>query len=162
MSDYKIKIKIKPGELSKRFERDIKSCKKGAIKGLRVAAEKGLELLKERTPEDEGTMKAAWRIDGSGMKLMIKNDAPYADIVNSGARQHGVSEEGQQLILDWIHRHDPSLTDAQANNMLWGIMIKLKSQGYEGHHMVEATADQREELLYNCIGEYIAKELDSN
>lgn len=86
-------------------------------RGIRAGAARGRAELVRRTPKDQGHMKAAWRDTGASVAATdtaspvaeVYNDAPYAGIVEAGARPHAVSEEGKQAILEWVKRHLPEL-----------------------------------------------------
>lgn len=75
--------------------------------GLREGAERGRTLVKRKTPVDLGTMRNAWLVKEQPYGASLDNSAPYAGIIEAGARPHGVSEEGQAAIRDWVIRNVP-------------------------------------------------------
>lgn len=82
------------------------------VKGAAAAARRGRAHLVRKTPKDQGQLKAGWRDSATGVSrgsnsllAEITNDAPYAGVVEMGARPHPVSEEGQQAIREWVRRH---------------------------------------------------------
>lgn len=80
-------------------------------RGVRNSARRGRAHLVRVTPKDSGLLKASWKDTTTGpgatstTVAMVYNDAPYAGIVEAGARPHPVSEEGQLAIYEWVKRH---------------------------------------------------------
>jgi len=130
--------------------------------GIRAGAQRGMTHLKRITPKDEGQLKAAWRLvvwDNKDVSLL--NDAPYAGVMEAGARAHPVSDEGRRAIEEWAQRHlkrkdtrkrkprakkeaDPSAAakapkgqtekgvSEEAKAMANAIIWRIRTQGYPG------------------------------
>jgi hypothetical protein len=105
------RIKLAPhelaGELKARAQKTPDVLRRAAV----LAAHRGRSIMVRRTPTDRGQMKNAWRVrrlgDIATKKEMVDlvNDAPYAGIVEMGARPHSVSREGWDAIYGWVYRH---------------------------------------------------------
>lgn len=96
-------------EILKRTREEMRGA---VLLGARNGARGGRALLVRKTPKDMGLLKASWRDTasrpGSATRAVvaeIHNDAPYAGIVEMGARPHPVSEAGQLAIFEWVKRH---------------------------------------------------------
>lgn len=74
-------------------------------RGLVRAAYRGQALLRKRTPTDQGMLKNSWAVREWGNSLEVQNSAPYAGIIEAGARPHPVSLAGQMAIYWWVVRH---------------------------------------------------------
>lgn len=104
-------IPISMKDLPKELQRREKSLRAAARRGARIAAKRGKSHLMHATPVDNGDMKSAWKVvnrpGGAGLSEMsvIENTAPYAGVVERGARPHAVSEAGQLAIYEWVKRH---------------------------------------------------------
>lgn len=111
--------------------------------------------------------KAAWKDNAeqskgparAGMVASVTNDAPYAGVIERGARPHGVSEEGQRAIYEWVRRHfrftttvkrganagkqskpksvtGEAFEDPFLSEVTFGIVMKLKREGQKGRFIV--------------------------
>lgn len=87
---------------------EIKRAAQRAISdGAVAAAKRGRGHLARQTPIDQRDMKRAWAAFGPVTKEIlarIENDAPHAGVIERGARPHGVSEEGEERIRQWVRR----------------------------------------------------------
>jgi hypothetical protein len=105
----------------------------GLRRGLRMGARGGRAVLVRRTPKDRGQLKAGWRSktfpEGKREVARVTNDAPYAGVVELGARPHQVSLEGRVAIAGWVRRHFPQLSDAEAWSFAHNIAAKLAAEG---------------------------------
>ena len=93
-----------PGLLERHGKRSMDAVRKG----LRSAARRSQALLVHRTPRDRGSAAAGWRNSahaGTGdVVAYCLNTCPYIGILESGARPHAVSKEGQEAIYQWVLR----------------------------------------------------------
>jgi Bacteriophage HK97-gp10, putative tail-component len=65
------------------------------------AANRGMGILVRRTPADTGHMRRAWRVKPLKNGARIENTAPYAGVVEFGARPHYPPWEP---IIRWVAR----------------------------------------------------------
>jgi hypothetical protein len=93
-------VKVTPGRLGAFLKANALRQHKAFEQGVKTAKLRGVALLKQRTPVDTGVMKSAW----ASTKFGIENDAPYAGIIERGARPHKVSREGREAIRKWVLR----------------------------------------------------------
>lgn len=116
-----------------------------ARKAIRVAAVGAAHRFKARlvarTDElgitDTGIFKNAWRVaTGIGNALAeVYNDAPYAGILELGARPHKVSAEAREAIKRWAMRK-LQLEEAEAEHAAWAIAKKIEAEGVKPHYIV--------------------------
>lgn len=132
-----------PAELKARLEKTPKVMQGALI----VAAQRSKTLMVRRTPTDRGQMRNAWKVRKGTAKLgaELVNDAPYAGIMELGARPHKVSREGWEAIYEWARRHTfftvgdgkkrrsgSEEYDPVAEAMAWGVVKMLEKHGYPG------------------------------
>lgn len=99
-------IKVPPGQLGVFLKRQAKKFGDNVERGVRLGAERGRKLLRDKTPVYDGLMRAAWKVSAipQGKGTLLSNDAPYAGVIEGGARPHGVSPEGKALIREWVRK----------------------------------------------------------
>jgi hypothetical protein len=136
-----------------------KEIREGIGRGIRNGVRRGRALLVIRTPKDTGMLKASWRdnthrADAAMGRVAaeIFNEAPYAGIVESGARPHPVSAEGVAAITRWAQRHFPTFTPAEINRIVTGIVYKLRTHGQKATYFVR---DSRQEIIQGLRAEII-------
>lgn len=153
MSRAPIDIGRLPEELAKR-ERAIKE---GILRGIRNGVRRGRAMLVLRTPKDMGLAKASWydsSVGGpsTGTVAEIWNSAPYAGILEEGARPHGVSAEGRLAIYEWARRHFPDEDDAGLKRITHAICHKLATRGQRPTYFVR---EARPALVEAAVEEII-------
>lgn len=119
---------------------DIEARTRAVRDGLLVAAELAVGHLISQTPVDNGQLKDAWSVVKKGHTdlggLQIVNDAPYAGVIEGGARPHPVSDEGWEAIKRWVLSHFPGMTDEEAGQFAQAITNKIAVHGQEPTHFV--------------------------
>ena len=84
-------------------------------------------------------MKAAWQTielnDGNGLAQLI-NTAPYAWIVEEGARPHPVSQAGREAISLWVRRQMLVNDPEEVQRIVEAIVNKLQHHGQKGTFFV--------------------------
>lgn len=96
-------VSLRPDQVSAAIRRTVAPAL--VRKGMVRAAYRGQALLRKRTPTDQGMMKNSWTVREWGGTCELINTAPYAGIIEAGARPHPVSIEGQMAIYWWVVRH---------------------------------------------------------
>ena len=147
-------IQIKPSEVGAVLAAIARRVPVHVERGLRVAAERGMTHLRERSPVGvAGAYRAAWTVQRELHGWAIENDAPYAGIIERGARPHKVSEEGWNSIYLWVlrvlkgglvdkqkERKDRGLkrkTQAElAAEITWAIVKKIEKHGQRPRWLV--------------------------
>lgn len=160
MSRSPISIGDLPGELQRRE----KAIRAAIGRGIRNGVRRGRVLLVHRTPKDTGLLKASWR-DTTARSLdtvvtEIFNTAPYAGIVEEGARPHGVSPEGRQALMDWAVRHFPGRALKDLEGIVWAICAKLKREGQQPTYFVRNSRVELARLLVDEIVRALSKVAD--
>jgi hypothetical protein len=102
-----IKIDIK--ELGRELRARGRAVQRAIEKGMVVGAARGrthlVELSDEHGITDRGLYKNAWKRHSRGRgRVDLHNQAPYAGIIEVGARPHPVSNEGLFAIAAWVER----------------------------------------------------------
>lgn len=98
-------ISIKPGQLGATIRKGAVANQKAVQQGVAVAAQRTVAHLKRISPVYDGLFKNAWKVITSGrLGAFITNDAPYAGVIEAGARPHGVSAEGREAIREWVRK----------------------------------------------------------
>lgn len=157
MARIQIKVEDLPAALTKH-----RKSIEGAIKtGLATSAHKARSRLVMKTPVDTGRMKNAWKVrKRQGTKRFpnyeVTNDAPYAGIIEKGARPHGVSKEGQASIRLWVRRHFPAADEKEVDGITMGIVMKLMKKGQKPTHFVKNQLKHIENDLYEEINRALA------
>lgn len=103
------RVETTPRQLAGEAFRRLPAAVLAAIhRGAENGARRGLAHVKSKTPVDNGQLRAAWKVrggDGARRLASLENDAPYAGIVELGARPHPVSRAGIIAIWEWVYRH---------------------------------------------------------
>lgn len=101
---------IRPDQLAAALRGEAKGVLQSIRRGAKLAAHRGRAHLIAETDRkgvtDRGQYKNSFRVlpgTGTTMATLI-NDAPYAGIIELGARPHPVSQEGLQAIAEWVKR----------------------------------------------------------
>ncbi len=153
---------IKPGELGGLIRSQQKGTLEAIREGSEIAAARVVAYLKTISPVYDGVFKNAWQVMSATAKGLagVSNSAPYAGIIEAGARPHGVSQEGVEAIREWVRKtvtvvatapskqhpqggakalsHDDA-NDAFAwwvDEITWAIVKKLKEKGQKGRWLV--------------------------
>lgn len=175
-------IPVTPKELPKELRARMKLTPKVLLQGLRLGAERSRTYIVRRTPRDTGRLRNSWAVRtvrrGPLLKRRIElyNDAPYAGIVEKGARPHGVSKEGQEAIRMWVRRHfritswsQPGRSggrtatgtkmrkqsDAFLDSMVFLIVRKLREKGQEPTYFVRDAMPKIERMTKLEVDRYI-------
>jgi hypothetical protein len=161
MSRAPLDIKDLPGELARRE----KEVKRAIARGIRNGTRRGRAVLVMRTPKDTGLLKASWRDStvGSGARGVVTeifNTAPYAGIVEEGARPHAVSAEGRQAILEWARRHFPGKTEQELEGITFAICRKLREHGQEPTYFIRNARPELARVMVEEIVRAVQKVAD--
>lgn len=101
-------IALEPNQLKPTLRRHAKATLKAVQRGIIRGAFAGERVLVKATPVDQGEMRRAWHVRKTGRKnqpAVLINDAPYAGIIERGARPHKVGFAGWEQIYSWVYRH---------------------------------------------------------
>lgn len=172
-------IVVDAKDIGKVLAKDDKTRRRAMHVGLRRAAHRGRGLLVQRAKErgkiDRGQYRAAFRVvreEGvraldkrQGATYTILNDAPYAGVIELGARPHKVSEAGREAIREWVRRKVFGFSASEADEnaivdqMTMGIVKKLEFKGQKGTFIVSdslpALRDIVDEEISRAISERI-------
>jgi hypothetical protein len=101
----------------------IEAVERGAFSGAQAAR----TLLVGVTPTNLGQMRNSWHVSRHPA-VQVFNDAPYAGIVERGARPHSVSRAGIDALTMWARRK-LGLGEAEARRVAFAVAHKLRTQG---------------------------------
>jgi hypothetical protein len=153
-------LKITPKELPRELVGRSRLTQEATRRGIIEAAQWAKALLASRTPVDRGQMKAAWKVrisPGFREPAVIRNDAPYAGVVEMGARPHPVSKAGQLAILGWVRRNIPGLKPDEAEDVMQAIVWKIRERGQEGTYFVKRSMSEIAEMLDRTVEVHLNK-----
>lgn len=105
-----------------------------------VTAQRQRTDLVKRSPVDTGIFKNAWQVREERTGAACRNSAPYAGIIERGARPHEVSPEGIQAIEAWAMRHGHD--EASAKRIARAVAQKLRTEGQRGLFLVRDALPQ--------------------
>lgn len=114
------------------------------VRAQKKAAVKSRVALVRKTPVDRGQMKNGWRVAGDARysprkgraPIRIVNDAPYAGVVERGARPHRVNRAGRESLEDWARRQ-LGVSRKEARAVAFAIAKKLEKEGQKGLFIVQ-------------------------
>lgn len=141
-------IPISPDRLPAALKRRAKATPDVLRKGLYLAAQRGRTLLVRRSPVDRGNYKNAWQVHKRPGGAEIENSAPYAGIIELGARAHPVSREGRESILGWVRRHFPAADEKEAQRIANAICWKIQTKPTKGKFVVRSSMDNLYRFLH--------------
>lgn len=148
-------LRIRPQDLARELGARGTQTRKATRAGVRLAAERGRGILAQATPVDTGAMKARWRVSKGGT-VTIVNDAPYAGVVEAGARPHGVSIEGRHAIKLWFMRK-VGLPEKEAAIRTEAFCQRLMAHGWVGKFFVRNSLDQLNAEVAKTIEHVLAE-----
>jgi hypothetical protein len=171
-----VRIELELGQLPRILRKHGEEGGKAVARGaMRAAIHAQADLKAAKEPRDRGLFAAAWKIRSDAGTIVLYNDAPYAGILEAGARPHGVSKEGQALIRAWVIRkgvlmvagrggREVRVTGRNANryekaidDAVWAICAKIKAEGQKPLWVVKKRLPAFSKYLQDEIKEQIEK-----
>ena len=169
-----VRIELELGQLPKLLRKHGEEGAKALARGARSAAMRAQsDLRAAKEPRDRGLFAAAWKIRDEAGAVILYNDAPYAGILERGARPHGVSKEGQAAIRAWVIRKGVLFVEGKrgpvrvtsrnadrytkaVDSAVWAIVMKLKKEGQKPLWVVR----KRLPTFQRYVKEELTAELD--
>lgn len=150
------------------------------------AAHRAIVYLQKQTPVGAGPehMAQAWEVTKQSRNYIVHNTAPYAGIVERGARPHNVNREGVDAIRKWVIAkgiiaiskplpvgvHGPvraprALTRKQAEgkyapmveSVVWAIVGKIKKEGQKPTWFVRDSLPKLNNILADEVSRAIGE-----
>jgi hypothetical protein len=125
------RIKIPHNKLGQRIIRDNQRGQAAMRKAAHSTAEIARNILSQAAPVDLGELKASLRVErhafGTSLATVVA-DAPYAGIIERGARPHPVSRAGIESLTRWAMRKMREPEDV-ARGIAFAIDTKLRERG---------------------------------
>ncbi len=138
-------------QLAKRLKLRRHQIREAVMAGARRGARGARAVLVIRSPKDRGNFKAAWRsksfLRKSGEIARVSNDAPYAGIIERGARPHGVNKEGREALFHWVRRHFSDSTEEEQIGITYAIINKIRLKGQKPTLFVRKSLPDLRKLL---------------
>ena len=135
-------VRLRPDQLPGALRGEGARIRRAIPKAARAAAMRLKSRLVQRTDElgitDTGILKNSWRVGAggeSGAAATVYSDAPYAGVVELGARPHAVSLDGRQSIARWAMRK-LGLDEKEAERAAFAIAKKLELVGQKPRYLV--------------------------
>jgi hypothetical protein len=134
-------VSITPGQVGAMIRMQAKQVSEAIRNGMRAAAEHAVTDLKQLSPVFDGNFKNAWRVAApgyitGGTTVSVVNDAPYAGIIERGARPHGVNAEGQAALAEWVRRKLGISDEREIQSAVFLICRKIREEGVQGKFLV--------------------------
>jgi hypothetical protein len=139
-------VRLTPAELQRVLIKTRQSLPEIFKDAAFVSGERSRATFVRKSPVDTGRHRASWKTKKSAAGVLVENDAPYAGIIERGARPHAVSEEGREAITRWAMRKFGISVD-EAEKMAQGIINKLRAHGQKGTFVVEKNLDNSAKWL---------------
>ena len=155
---------VKPSDLGAVLRAHERNSRKAVLRGVRRATYAGkrhlMQAAKEAGKTDRGQFRNSFRVLRTGsisLKRMggyeILNDAPYAGVIELGARPHPVSPEGVQSIYRWVYRKLLGISAAMAEEnaevdaITQAIVRKLRLYGQRGTFLFRNALSTLQQIL---------------
>lgn len=177
-------VKIAPGHLGAFLKRSVRGNAAAIHRGLVAGARRGAQYLASRngpTPIFNGVLRNAWEVQVLGPgQAKIVNSAPYAGVMERGARPYKIGREGIEAIREWV-RLKIALMDAGGgkvrplspqeatheggfgyfiDDITWAIVKKIERDGIQGRFFVRGSLDKLRSFLDEEVGISLHNELD--
>lgn len=133
------RLQVGLGNLDKIIASATAQARQAIEAGARASARRLQANFVIKTPKDSGLMKAAWQtveLNAGNALAQLINSAPYAGIVEEGARPHPVSQEGREPITLWVRRQMSVNDEEEVQRILEAIVNKLQHHGQKGTFFV--------------------------
>lgn len=131
MPTIKMRLDQLPGFLAE----DARKFPFQTLAGIRAAARRGKDHLRNQTPVAMGTLRASWDDRPHPYGADIVNDAPYAAAVEGGARPYVISRDGIDNLILWAMQKF-AVTSDEARGIAFGVAKKLAVRGQDGRFFV--------------------------
>lgn len=143
-------------ELKAHQEEQFEAGRRGAFR----AALRGVRIVAENTPVDEGIARAGWQAQLTQDGAELFNDVPYAGVLEAGSRPH---RPPLRPILEWVvrkfgldlsndqgaRRSFEDLGDVPSETMAIAMAVvnKIAREGTKPHWMVKNSLPKLREML---------------
>lgn len=149
-------VKLGIDELPGALDLGEQRIRRAVVQGTLAGAHRGRAIIVNRTPTDQGPMRAAWKVKPGAHEFTgfsetlaeLINDAPQISTVELGARPHAVNPEGWQAIYEWVRRHYRSAAGGVYTLGGAGRMVKRGKAAVTGPFKGD---DPRVEAITNAI-----------
>lgn len=150
-------------------------AREAIVRSMVRAAHRGRAIIIDRHNKankvDQGLHKNSWKVKETARGADITNDAPYAGIIERGARPHAVSREGIEMIAAWVRRKLRSTTsksgkklkngrkynEDEALSIAYAIAAKIRKQGQKGTFIVRDSIPALSKALAEEVDKALAK-----
>lgn len=143
-----IRIELTLGQLPKLLQKHAAEAPAAIARGLmKAAVHAQADLKAAKQPRDRGLFAAAWTVSSANGNVVLHNSAPYAGILERGARPHPVSKAGREAIREWVIRkgvlfvagkgdrqvrvtgRNKDRYESAIDSAVWAICAKIKREG---------------------------------
>lgn len=180
-------INIDIAKLPKEIMDRSKATRREVATAVNISAERGRTYIVRKTPKDQGELKASWRVmvayasatkmsAGKQKLATLVNTAPYAGVVEGGARPHFLPYSARVALYEWVRRHfryttkrkdgkqskpkqvtgdvfdDPVLTE-----ITWGIVHKIANEGTRPTYFVRDSIPKLRKLMHTELGKALRR-----
>lgn len=170
-------IRITPKELPAELRARVRGGPVLVRKATYLAAVRGQAYMKSVTKVDRGQLKNAWKAKRVDNGAVLENSAPYAGVIELGARPHPVGVYVWSLIREWVRRNITyqvkaksgknkgklvtkrhSKDDEMLDEITWGIVGKIRREGQEPTYFVRNSMPKLQSFFGEIVEDLINKQ----
>ncbi len=144
-------------QVSLQIKKDVEGGRKTVRKAVHNTAEVARNILSRSAPVGWGELKASLRLQKQTSKTelaQVTADAPYAGIIERGARPHPVSKDGRDLIARWAKKKF-SVTDSEAKGIAFLVARKIAREPTKPRWWFRSKLGDFEQILHKEIARII-------
>lgn len=152
-------VTVFASQVGLQIKRDVANSGKVIRRSTHRTAEAARNILARTAPVDLGQLKASLRVDRkvSGTELAeVKSDAPYAGIIERGARPHPVSRKAQEMLARWAMRKF-GVPEKEAKGIAFLIARKIAREGQKPRWWFKSKLEDFEKILHAEIQRTISE-----
>ena len=150
-------IRLAPGQLPSELRARAKKMPGVIGKGLHHGALHGQTHLVRKSPKDRGLFKASWKVRRGKSEITLSNSAPYAGIIEFGARPHPVSREGVESIYRWVLR-TITAERTEARGIAHAIAEKIRKKGQKPTYLVRDSLDDLLDFARGAVEQTLSEQ----
>lgn len=150
-------IRVQNRQMSTVIKSDARLNRTAMGNAIEKASERFIKYLRRVSPRgatDE--YRNSWETEGKGLGLRVINSAPYAGIIERGARPHPVNQKGIEKLILWA-RAKITNNQMEAEEIAHRIAWSIRQNGSRAFHVLEKALPRLEELF----DEIVEREIES-
>lgn len=142
-----------PRTLSKNMAKEVERATKQIAKLLLSEAK---AFTTAANVKDTGLYAKSWKVVEFGKSVQLVNTAPYAGVIENGAKFPGKMPPVRAL-MPWVRRKLPDVLPQERRSIAFAIARKIKRTGIEGKGIMADTLRYSEQQVTEILQAAIAK-----